>query len=72
MKVILEFNLPEDEQEHRRCVHATDLCSFIWDFQDYLRTQHKYADPPEGIDKIYEKWFDLLGENDIHMDKLYT
>lgn len=72
MKAILEFNLPEDQEDLDRANAALSLCSFIYDFDQYLRGQYKYAEKPDDIEKIREKWYDLQRDENIDMDKLYT
>ena len=76
-KVKIEFNLPEEREEHMRTVHADDLCSFIWDFQQYLRQIWKYENldgktSQELINEIWEAWHDKLTENNIDIDSLWS
>ena len=71
MKVSITYNLPEEQEEYDRANKATDLCSFVWDFQQYLRDQWKYAEKPDEIDKIYEKWFEMKNDNGIDLEKIY-
>lgn len=42
MKAVLEFNLPEDEQAHRRATQGARYHCVLYDFDQYLRVQHKY------------------------------
>jgi len=71
MKAKLEFDLPEEDDMFQRAAKATDLCSFIWEFQQYLRGQMKYGDPPDNIEKIVERWHSDLSEEGIDMEHLY-
>jgi hypothetical protein len=71
MEARLTFQLPEEDADFQRASRADGLCSFIWDFQQYLREQWKYADTPDDINTIYEKWFEYLNENNIDLDRLY-
>ena len=70
MKAILKFKLPRDQDAFNRASKAMALCSFVWDFQNYLRSQQKYALEPDDIEKIYSTWFEMLGDNDIDIDDL--
>ena len=70
MKTTITFNLPEDDYEYNLANSAGDMASFMWDFQQYLRSQWKYADTPDDIEAIYNKWFEMLGDNNINLDKL--
>lgn len=72
MMSVLQFDLPEEREEFERATKATDLCSFIWDFEQYLRGQWKYDDPPDDINAIWNKWHELKNEEGINMDKLYS
>ena len=69
MEAILKFNLPEDNTDYRQAVHASDMCSFLWDFQNYLRNQWKH-DGTDNIEVIYEKWHEMLNDNAIDLDQL--
>jgi hypothetical protein len=42
MKAILEFNLPEDEDDFKLASHGADFYFTIIDFDDYLREELKY------------------------------
>lgn len=42
MKATLEFNLPDDNQEHMNAVHAQSMASFITATFDKLRNELKY------------------------------
>ena len=70
MKAKLEFTLPEDSFDYRRMSKVDDICSFMWEFQQYLRTQVKYAEKPDDAEAIYKKWFEMLHDEDLDMDKL--
>jgi len=72
MKAILEFNLPEDSEEYLRANTATDMASTLWDIASYLRSQRKYGDPPDDIEKIVDKFYEIMGEHGINLDRIYT
>jgi hypothetical protein len=42
MKAILEFNLPEEDEEYRHAVHGIDYSIVIDEIDNYLRGQLKY------------------------------
>jgi len=71
MKAWLIFNLPEDQEAYERANNADDLCSFISDFESYLRGQWKWAEKPDDIDAIYDKWFEMKSNKGIDMDRLW-
>lgn len=43
MKAILEYNLPEDTQEHLRAVQANDAWNALYDIDNMLRNLLKYG-----------------------------
>ena len=71
MEAIIRFNLPEEQEEYDRANKATALCSFIWDFEKYLRGQRKYGGT-DDINTQWDKWHEMKGENDINLDAIYT
>jgi hypothetical protein len=75
MKAILEFNLPEDQNEYQMANDASKMFSTLWDMDQWLRAQYKYmADEEYSKDKYeaYEKCRghlrDLMFENNINLD----
>ena len=57
MKAILEFNLPEDNQEYLITVKANDMANFIFDIE-------------QGIDITFQKIYELLEKHKIDIDEL--
>ena len=78
MKAQLTFDLDDydDKIEHLRCVQATDLCSAVWDFLNNTRSDLKeYAvsndiDVEDSINLVYKKFWEILEEKNIDIDKL--
>ena len=71
MKAILEFNLPEDEPEYRRCNNATNMALVLVTFDRYLRGQDKY-DGKDDIKKIRETFLNILDDYKIITDDFYA
>jgi len=69
MKAILEFNLPEDQHELDKANAATRLCSVLWDFDQYLRSEIKYKDKP--LDEVREKLYEVMNSEGIDLERLY-
>ena len=44
MRATLEFNLPEEQNEHLRAVRAGDAWSALYDIDNMLRNLLKYGD----------------------------
>ncbi|MGL4791570.1 MAG: hypothetical protein ACRCW1_09195 [Anaerotignaceae bacterium] len=78
MKAELHFNLDDydDKIEHLKCVQAADLCSAVWEFLNNTRSDLKeYSvsndlDVEDSIDLVYRKFWEILEERDINIDKL--
>lgn len=41
-KVILEFDIPEENHEMLNAINADNLSSIIWDLDQWLRQNYKY------------------------------
>ena len=68
MKATLEFELPEDGEEHRMAVHAADFYLALIDVAEYLRGQEKHADPPADIHEIRQEFYAILENRDVRLD----
>ena len=74
MKAILEFNLPEDQDEFNQAVKGGDWRSLVWDFDQYLRSNTKYA--PDGMpadeyrayEKVREHLRYMISEMNLSLD----
>jgi hypothetical protein len=77
-KAILEFDLNEleDRGSHMRAVKSLDMALCLWDIDQYLRAQTKYAPdsmPEEvydALDKARDEFYRILNEHDVNIDKL--
>jgi hypothetical protein len=71
MKAILEFNLPEDDQEFTLATNGLNFWSVLWELDQDLRTKTKYAPdglPPDKYDayqEVRDKLFELMSESNI-------
>lgn len=55
-KAILEFNLPEEQEEFEMAARASDYSIALWDIaQDIFRRARKYGYPPGKIQDALEK-----------------
>lgn len=75
MKAILEFNLPEDNQEYLQTVKAMDMANFI--FELVYNTKKGLVNKLEindgesdGIEIVFEKIHELLEHHNIAIDEL--
>ena len=67
MKAILEFNLPEEQEEHRTALNGGKYYSVIWELGAYLRSLYKYENvdekfktPSELLDEIRKRYYEEL------------
>jgi len=67
MKAILEFNLPEDNQEFELHTKALKMYSTLWDFDVWLRTEIKYNNQ-EHYEPVRDKLRELMNDNRIDFD----
>jgi hypothetical protein len=66
MKAILEFNLPEDNQEFELTSKALKMYSTLWDLDVWLRSEIKYKD--KELDEVRNKLRELMADNRIDFD----
>lgn len=81
MKAILEFNLPEDNQEYLTTVKANNMSNFIFELVYNSRNQcvrdaeennknFDELDFYDGVDLVFEKIQELLKNHDINIENL--
>jgi hypothetical protein len=73
MKATLEFNLPDDQNEFDMAVQSGNMYAALWDISQELRTLWKYEELSEEewkmVDKIRNKFFEILDDSQIKLDK---
>jgi len=71
-KAILEFNLPEENNEHHTTINAGNYFSSIWDIYSYLRSRRKYEELSEEkaatLEEVWEKFWEILRDNGVEDD----
>ena len=75
MKVILEFNLPEEQSEYNFATQGSDWYFVVWKMEQWLRQQYKYMPDEEYNEDRYnayvearEKLFELMKENGVNSE----
>jgi hypothetical protein len=74
MKAIIEFELPEDQEEYEKANNANKMYMALWDIRQLLRSKLKYNS--DGLnDEQLEQWeamrgnfFDILDNNDLKLN----
>jgi hypothetical protein len=73
MKATLEFNLPDEDAEFYCATKGTAMLNALWEINSELRTLWKYEELNDEewkiVERIREKFFDILQDNDINLDK---
>ena len=73
MKAKLTFNLPDEQHEFYCATKGQDMISVLWEVQKELRTLWKYeelnADELEIVERIREKFYSILEEHEINLNK---
>jgi hypothetical protein len=80
MEGILKFNLEDsaDREAHLRAIKSTKLAIALWEMDQYLRAQAKYAPdsmPPEVYEsllKTRDKLREIMSEHSIDLDELIS
>lgn len=72
MKVLFEFNLPDDQHDYEVMSQANKMQSCLWDFSQQLRAWQKYhndfKDVNDALSKIREEFYRLLNEHEVNID----
>jgi hypothetical protein len=77
MKAILEFNLPEDQQDFELATKGMKFWSILWDLDQSLRAKTKYAsddlpqDKYDAYQEIRDELRELMSENMISFDMVH-
>jgi hypothetical protein len=73
MEATIKFNLPDDEFEFNCAVKSTKMFFALTEIKDELRAIWKYEELKENqfemVERIREKFFEILLENEINLDR---
>ena len=74
MKAILEFNLPDDQQEYNLAHNGENFWRVLYELDQELRSKTKYApddmtdDDYDAYQKIRETLHQLMRDNNVSLD----
>jgi hypothetical protein len=72
MKATLEFNLPEDQQEHYDAINGSTFKYCLQEMDEQLRGWRKYGhqfkDAEEALEKAREYLHQLIHDNDVVLE----
>ncbi len=71
-KAILEFNLPEEQDEFRMAIDGIKWHLAVWDLNEIIRKKLKYEELTdvefEAWDKCQQKLFGVLEDRNLSLD----
>lgn len=74
MKAILEFNLPDDQQDFNLAVNAMKFWDVLYELDQDLRSKTKYApddlpqDKYDAYQEVRDMLYELMSANNISLD----
>ena len=74
MKAILEFNLPEDNQEFTLATNCLNFWNVLCDLDQSLRSKTKYApddlpqDKYDAYQEIRDELHELMSDHNVNLD----
>lgn len=75
MKVILKYNLPDEQTEFEDATNGAKWKLSMWELDQWLRAQYKYMPDAEYSEAAYnayeksrERLFEILNENGLSLN----
>ena len=62
----------EDTEEALRLAQAENLCSAIFEFQNYLKGWYKSDENPRTVEQVSDEFYRILDNKGINLDEIYT
>lgn len=62
MRATLEFDLPEESEEHLSAIHGNSIRCLIQSYREMMFQQLDKGDMEELERAVLQKWFDCLNE----------
>lgn len=57
----------EDKEDYLIALRGIDYYCALWDLSQKLRTECKYGKHPRFYEKLREKFYEILDENDVSL-----
>jgi hypothetical protein len=72
-----DLNEPDDIQAHLRAVKSTDMALGLFEFghntkKGFEWSLDKYETKEDLLDAVYDKFWEILNEHDINLNKLIS
>jgi len=75
MKAILEFDLPDDQDQFNVASRAMNWALVVWALDGYLRDRIKYTELPEivldALEDVRDHLFDLMSDYGVTFDDFH-
>jgi hypothetical protein len=75
MRATLEFDLPEDREEHLRAIHALDMAAALWRIGSMLRDKvdRDGATPEQEalLERVLAGYHEILAAEGVDLERLY-
>ena len=75
MKAILEYNLPEDQDDFELATKGSKWYGVVWDIDQWLRAQYKYMPDEEYSEDRYnayvetrDKLREIMNDNGVNLE----
>ena len=69
MKAILEFELPQDQEDHLTALNGAAWRDVVWDLSQLLRNQAKYTDKESiPIEEIRSELYTIIQAHGLSLD----
>lgn len=70
MKIQIVFDTENEDDYYKMKIYrqAEDMYTALSDFKEYLRQQYKYMEKPDDIEKIRERFYDIMNENNVQVE----
>ena len=67
MKIQIIFDTESEDDVYKMKIYkqAEQMHEALSDFKEYLRQQYKYSEKPDDIEKIHERFYSIMNENNV-------
>ena len=69
---VSQDNYSDDLEILKRTMKSTDLCSFIYSFENELRKLQDEEFDENKLEILIDRWYELKSDNGINLDEIYS
>ena len=74
MKILFEFNMPEDKDDFTACSNGKDYYLVLWNLAQYLRNKLKYeiysTEYTKALEDVQERLVELMNKQEVSLEDL--